>query len=169
MNLKFNNSDGRYPELAPIRNELHRLKIMWVLCCLSPLAYLGLALYVTQKWFSWREQRGLFKFSDQTYLILAIVFGLMALALEAVILLIRKRYDERMRAAGRAVVQLMELYSRRTFILVALCETAIMIGFVFFLLSGRLDAVLASGILGLLYYAQSYPSEQGLGEITANA
>jgi hypothetical protein len=152
---------SRFPELDPVRSELHRLKTIWMFCCLSPIAYLGLALMVQEN--NWVH---FVQLSPAEYRLIGSIFIAAALSVEIGIWLVRRRYDRAMRRIGRAVVQLLELYSKRTYLLMALCETAIFLGFLFFVLSRDLYVMLFAGCLGLLYYAQSYPSERSLGQLT---
>lgn len=162
--MNANPTTPRFPELDSVRSDLHRLKVMWIICCLSPLFYLFVARLISKAWFDFNtQQHGFLGLSDRNYVILAAIFGALAVALQGVIIFLRQRYAAEMRRTGRSAMLLLQIYMRRTIFLMGLSETTIFLGFILFLLNGDIRAIFVFGLIGLFYYAQSYPSEQGLG------
>lgn len=152
--------------MEAMRVELVKLKTMWSLCCFTPILYLLVAQIVASRVFASREVPGFIRLQDETYRALLFGAGGLAISLQGTILWVRRFYDTRMRSASRDAARLLHFYTRRTFVLVALSETMALIGFVLFLLNGQLSAAFCGGLIGMIFYAQSYPSETRLREIT---
>lgn len=160
--MKSDEAVTHSPELEPIREDLLRLKLMWIFCCVSPILYLILARFISSNFFNDADHPGLFPLDPHQYRAVMITFAAAALLLQPVIFLIRSRFAKEMRRRGGHAVRLMQIYWRRTFALFAVCEATIFLGFLLFILNGRLSDIVIFGSLGLVYYAQSYPSESGL-------
>jgi O-antigen ligase len=159
-------SRSRSPELEPIRNDLVKLKVMWSMCCVTPILYLVIAQVITTNVFAWRETPGFFHVGNEAYRYLLMgVLGLALLA-QGLIVYVRRFYERRMRSGSRHAAKLLQCYLKRTLFLVILSETTVLSGFILFILNGQLAAVFATGLVGLLYYAQSYPSERGLHAVS---
>ncbi|MGI8906209.1 MAG: hypothetical protein ACR2IE_06940 [Candidatus Sumerlaeaceae bacterium] len=91
--------------------------------------------------------------------------AVLALAVQGVMFLVRRKHEEEMRRTAKSTYQLLRIYTRRTFKLMLLSEAVVILGFVLFLLNGQAAVLLGFGIAGMLYYAQSYPSERALASM----
>ena len=154
----------RFPQLEQVRDELNRLKITWGLCCASPILYMLFSQFIKQVYFSPTEM-GFAQLPFNQYRAAIICAGAVALAVQGIMLVVRKRDASEMRRTAKSAPQLLKIYSRRTFKLMLLSEIVVLFGFGLFLLNGQATVLLGFGIAGMLLYAQSYPSERGLGTI----
>jgi hypothetical protein len=154
----------RIPQLESVREDLNRLKITWGLCCASPILYLLFSQLIQQMYFSANEM-GFAQLSSSRYRGAIIGCGFAALVVQAVMLFVRKRGEQQMRRTAKSTHQLFQIYTRRTFKLMLLSEAVVILGFALFLLNGQTTALLGFGIAGMLFYAQSYPSERALASI----
>ena len=164
--MKTQEAVTRTPELEAIRSDLVKLKVMWSMCCITPVLYLAIAQIVAGHVFIWQEAPGFFPLESANYRMLLLgIFGLVLL-IQGVIFYVRKYYGTRMRTGSRHAAKLLQCYTRRTLMLVVLSEITALSGFLLFMLNGRLSEVFLLGMIGLVYYAQSYPSETGIREIS---
>jgi hypothetical protein len=160
--MRLRDAAPRHPALEPVSEELRRVKWLWCVCCLSPVLYLAIARFLKAVYFIPGEREGLTRLPPGQYEIAAISFLVVTLSLQVALLVVRNRFRARMCEPAAGLVRLMQLYRKRTIFLLAVSDTAGLLGFVLFLLRGDLRAVLVGGVLALAYYAQSYPSERGL-------
>lgn len=163
--FKFGQATPKNPELNAVRTDLTKLKLLWLTACVSPILYLQIGKFISDIFFNPPDQMGFFRMDAGQYRICFFSVVAAAVALQALILWIRRNYDEKMRGSGH-VNTMFKLYTKRTFRLMAISEAVILAGAVLFLLNGRLDHLFAFGIVGMVFYAQSYPSESGLNAIT---
>ncbi|MGB9691918.1 MAG: hypothetical protein ACPL7D_07085 [Candidatus Sumerlaeaceae bacterium] len=156
---------GRYPFLDPVRGELLKAKWIWVACCFSPIIYFFLARAVEVWSFRDAAKSGLVGLDPENRDRAAKAFFLFAVSLEAAVLSLRHWFNRRARSGTTTLQEVMSLYLKRTIVLLAVSECAVLGGFVYFLLFGDMRALLIGGVLTYLYYAQSYPSEEGLARL----
>jgi heme O synthase-like polyprenyltransferase len=154
----------RFPQLEPVRDDLNRLKITWGLCCASPILYLLFSQFIQQTFFSAHEM-GFAQLPFSQYRFAVIGAACAALAIQALMFYVRRRHESEMRRTCKSAAQLLKVYSRSTFKLMLLSEAVVIFGFILFLLNGQSAVLLAFGIAGMVFYAQSYPSEGRLGSI----
>ena len=159
----------RSPELESIRSDLLKLKIMWGMCCITPVLYLLIAQVIARNLFLWQDTPGFFRLAPESYRALLLALGGFAVLVQGLILIVRYHFRGRMTTGIPHATKLLNCYTRRTLALVVLSELTVASGFVMFLLNGQLSAVFMFGLVGLVYYAQSYPSESGLHAISRKA
>lgn len=154
----------RFPKLEPVRDDLNRLKITWGLCCASPILYLLFSQFIQQTYFTAKEM-GFAQLPWNTYRVTVISAALLALTVQALMFYVRRKHEREMRSTCKSAHQMLKIYSRSTFKLMLLSEAVVILGFCLFLLNGQAPVLLAFGIAGMVYYAQSYPSESRLASI----
>lgn len=153
----------RFPEVDPIRDELERMKWIWVACCVAPLIYLLAAHWIQRQWFQEKGHAGLLTLQGQTRSLLAIVFLGTEILLQGLISVVRRYFAVQLtKNRPQGIKALMAVYRKRTLILCAISETAALLGFLYFLAVGDFRALFVGGVAAYLFYAQSYPSEHGL-------
>lgn len=157
-------SISRQPELESVRDDLNRLKLTWGLCCASPILYLLFSRFIQDTFFA-SNSNGFAHLPQNQYYIAIGIAGVLVLGLQVAMLVLRRRYQEKMRNSMKHPQQLLRMYSRRTFQMMLISEVAVVLGFVLFLLNGQASVVFAFGIATMLYYAQSYPSERALSAV----
>ena len=79
--------------------------------------------------------------SDLTFNKVLIAVAAAAGAIQGVLFFIRRFYNAKMLALPRDMTALFRLYMRRTCMLIAASEFAIILGFILFLVQGRLDVL----------------------------
>ena len=163
--MKSDQALPRYPQLNAIRDDLNRLKLLWIACCASPLIYLFAASLIGESYFN-AEKHGFGNLSAEAFRRILIGFAAAGAAVQCLMLYFRHSFQALLRAHAGDLGELLRLYTRRTYLMIAASECAIVLGFVLFLIQGRLDVLFGFCILGMVYYAQSYPSESGLGALT---
>lgn len=159
--LKLVEADTRNPQLDSVRDDLHRLKLLWILSTTSPLLYLAISHYIRLTFFT-ASERGFAPLSAGQFQWLVALFAVLAAGIQAVHLVIRRRYAASLSAAPH-VTTLLRLYRNRTLSLMAASEAPVLLGFILFLVQGHLWSVFLFGLVSMIYYAQSYPSETRLG------
>lgn len=157
----------RFPQLESVRDELNRLKITWALCCASPILYLLFSQFIQDMYFSAKDM-GFAQLPANYYRGVVIGCAAVVVAMQIIMLIVRKRHDGEMRnTAAKSAPLLLSIYTKRTFKLMLLSEVAVLLGFVLFLLNGQIAVLFAFGIAAMLCYAQSYPSERALASTIA--
>lgn len=159
--MKLIQTKPRYPALEPVHGDLVRLKLLWAICSASPLFYLWLGHLLASHWFH-ADKPGLLSLSpDRLDSITGAATVLAFLA--QIAMLVARRWCDRVSARNsKSVAQVMQYYTRRTYVQLALAETTVIMGFCLFMAGGDVRSLLLFGLLGLFYYAQCYPSETGL-------
>ena len=148
------------PRLDIIKPDLLRLKTAWMICSASPILYLFLADLVRTNWFEGGKGLANLSALQDKYLIWSV--GAVVCILELVLLMVRFKFQSKLDEAASSLSTLIRTYTKRTFIMIALCETTAVLGFIVFLMDGHLPIICAFGIASMMMYAQSYPSERGL-------
>jgi len=162
--MSADNNDGRLPTgLQSAREEIRRLKFLWVLCCLTPLLYMLVARAIDVSWFQPSGRRGLLQIHSSTYLVVTGVFACTAGFLQVVIFIVKRNYAAEMRKPSLKPADVLQIFKKRTIILAALSESAVLLGFILFLFRGDLTAVFGFGVLAFVYYAESYPADRQTG------
>ncbi len=156
---------GRYPQLEPVFAELLRAKRIWLACCFSPFVYFIAARAVASWFFAERPQPGLLDVSNEWRAILPNVFLLYAVALQGALVGLRRFFNRRASKNAGDLRRVAAIYMTRTLVLLALSECAVLGGFLFFLALGDMKAVFVGGVISFIFYAQSYPSEEGLARL----
>jgi hypothetical protein len=156
---------GRFPRLDPAREELLRAKWIWTGCCFAPIIYFVVARAVDVWCFGQSGQRGFMPLQAAALLLAARIFLLYLVALQAGLMVLRRWFDRRGRRLAADLKRLGALYLRRTIVLLAISESAVLGGLIYFLAFGDIKAVLIGGVASYLFYAQSYPSELGLARL----
>lgn len=154
----------RHPHLEVVKDDLNRLKLMWGMCCASPILYLFFAQLVQQACFS-ADEMGFARLTPATYKWFfgsAIALGV---AVQLGMLWVRRTHRSKALVAARNPHQLLAAYQRRTVHLMLLSEVVVILGFTLFLLNGQAAMIFGFGIAGMLLYAQSYPSERELNKL----
>lgn len=161
--MKSDDAVSHFSWLEPVRGDLLRLKIIWILCCLSPLVYLTFSRFVVTEWFTAAGSQGFYHLAPESYRTLLVVLGVVVLGLEGLLLYVRHHFSVQMGSrSARSAAQLLQIYLKRTIFLAAISEIATFLGFVLYLFNGELSSVFLFGMAGLIFYAQSYPSQRGL-------
>src|SRR5207248_1209336 len=88
----------RYPQLNAVRDDLNRLKIMWIVCCGSPLIYLFAARLIIDNCFAPPAIPGFAPMSGPTFNKVLIGFAGVAGAIQGVLYFIRRFYNRKMLA-----------------------------------------------------------------------
>lgn len=142
------------PDNTPFPMRMRRLIILWGACCMSPIMYLAIAMLIKS---AFMHDGGWLPMEPFTWS--RVMMGLVVLVVLLQVLHIAVKV-----VARRKLTQLADhmdgftrLLTRRTFILIAISETAVATGFVLFLLQGTFQPILGSGIAAMLLYAQSHP------------
>ncbi len=152
--------------MDPVRHELIRAKWIWTACCFSPIIYFLVARLVDMWWFRDKARPGFVGLSPESAPLAATLFLAYGLSLEVFLLFLRRWFNRKLSFQSTSLQQAVGTYLRRTLVLLAVSECAVLGGFVYFLLFGDIRALLIGGVLTYLYYAQSYPSEEGLASLT---
>lgn len=114
-----------------------------------------------------RSQRGgLLELDPQSVRVASRVFLFAMIGLEVALLGLKRWFDEQARRVEQDLFQAMKIYLKRTLVLLALSELPALGGLLFFLACGNMRAVFIGGVAAYLFYAQSYPSEEGLARLT---
>jgi hypothetical protein len=142
--------------------ELRRMRVFWGFCCASPLVYLLVAMWINGSYFSEPGGRGgLINPDPDARLRLWAAFVVCASTIAVALPLIRRRGTPE--TADRAAI--LRVFRRRVLAQMALCDLAAFLGFVLFVLTADMRAVLVGGLVALLCYGQSYPTEGALDRI----
>ncbi|MCX7019106.1 MAG: hypothetical protein WCK47_12795 [bacterium] len=157
--MNTDKDDGRSlpPGLKTAREEIKRLKFLWALCCLTPLLYMLIARAIDDSWFQPAARHGFVAMRGSTYIVVSGVFACAAGFLQILIFIVKRNYAAEIRKPALKPTEIMQILKKRTIILAAISESAILLGFILFLLRGDLAAMFAFGVLAFVYYAQSYP------------
>jgi hypothetical protein len=156
---------GRYPFLDPVREDLLRIKWLWVACCFSPVIYFLIARAIDAWWFREAAAPGLLPVSSSYGRFFSQLFLAAIVALQAALVVLRRWFNRRAVAQAETLRALVAIYMKRTLVLLAVSECAVLGGFLYFVAFGDMRAVLVGGIFSYLFYAQSYPSEEGLARL----
>lgn len=152
----------RNPHLDSVRDDLNRLKLLWVVSSTSPLLYLAVSHYVKLTFFNPPTEVGLAPLSPQHFTWAVLACAVFAAGMQMVQLYLRRRYAGAM-GQGKHVTSLLRLYRNRTLALMAASEVPVLLGFGLFLMQGDLRVLFLFGLVSLVLYGQSYPSETTLG------
>lgn len=161
VNLMTGMRTGKYPFLDPVRDELNRTKWLWLACCFSPIIYFLLARWIYEQWFRESNRGGLLNLASPEFAYAPQLFLAGILLIEPFLLWVKWYYDRKAKTSA-TLPELMAYYRLQTFICLALSDLAAFAGFIFFILTGEMKSVLIGGVVAFIYYAQSYPSEEGL-------
>ena len=161
----MNANSGRHPFLDPVRTELHRAKWIWSACCFSPIIYFLVARAIYVWWFRDAAVAGFLHLGEAQVRFASQLFLGYIVALQASLIVLRRWFNRRALAQAKTLFELMAAYLKRTLVLLALSEGAVLGGFLYFVMVGDLKAVLIGGVFSYLLYAQSYPSEEGLARL----
>lgn len=148
---------GTRTGMRPAHEELRRLRLLWMLGCVTPLIYLLIAHGVDLAWFR-KSGGGLMTLSDTGHGWLLHGFATAGIVLAAVVLTLRALPARRAPVAQSDPAAGLRGFRRRVLAMVALSDFTAGLGLILFLLTGDLRAVLAGGITAYLLYAVSYPS-----------
>ncbi len=162
---RFFTAVPRNPQLDVVREDLNRLKLLWVLSTTSPLLYLAVSHYIRLTFFGPPDDNGFSPLSPQAFQIAFGACAAVALGVQGLHCYLRRRFDSEL-CSGKHVTELLRFYRNRTLALMGASEAPVLMGFGLFLVQGQLWTVFLLGAMSLVYYAQSYPSETGLGNYT---
>ncbi len=139
------------PELA---GEIHRLVIMWAICCISPMLYLTVA-WAIKKYLM--DGSGYLPLPADVWVKALICLAGFVILLQGLHIIIRNRFRPMLAAALPDVAEFIQVLTKRTLLLILISEMAVFTGFCLFMLQGSLDPVFGSGVAAMLLYAQSHP------------
>ncbi len=154
---------SRDPQLDAVRDDLNRLKLLWVVSTTSPLLYLTVSHYIRLTFFGPPDDLGFSTLTAQAFQYAVGACAAVAVGVQALHFFLRRRFASDLRS-GKHVTELLRVYRNRTLALMAASEAPVLMGFVLFLVQGQQWTVFLFGALSLVYYAQSYPSETMLGK-----
>ena len=117
-----------------------------------------MAQLIRDYWFTAVRPKGLLGLTPEAYRATVAGFATVAAALQAAILLAKFRFGALVRGNADKPARVTQLCMWRTLVLIALSETAVLLGFMLFLVQGQMATVFGFGLVSFLYYAQSYPS-----------
>lgn len=158
---------GRYPFLEPVREELRRAKWIWTACCFSPIIYFLIARAIHSWLFRDAVNPGFLHLDPSQSHLGARFFLAYIVALQAALIALRRWFNRRAAVTAVSLREIMAIYMKRTLVLLGLSECAVLGGFLYFVALGDLKAVLIGGVFSYLFYAQSYPSEEGLARLAS--
>ncbi len=158
---KLTGAFPRSPYLDSVRDDLNRLKLLWILSTTSPLLYLAISRYIKLTFFTATEM-GFAPLPVDKFQMMVIAFALMAAGVQIAHVVMRHRFSSGLQD-GRNLTVLLRVYRNRTLSLMAISEIPVVLGFILFIVQGHLWSIFLFGVASLFYYAQSYPSETLLG------
>ena len=162
MSFEDDDLPDSQPEPLTPGEELQRMRVWWNLCCLSPLLYLSLSLWIDARYFGDSDKPGgLLNPGQQEGIVLWAGFGVLATCIGAAQVFIRRKPAQ---SPGNLAV-VTRVFRRRMMVQLVLSDLTAFLGFLVFLLSGDMRAVLAGGVASFLYYALSFPSDGALARL----
>lgn len=139
--------------LSP-QQRMNRLVSLWAGCCFSPLLYLATAAFLKSYLM---PENGWLPMQPATWSRVFMGLLIWLILLQGLHLMVKMFTNPQLALATGSDEIFFRILTRRTFILLALSEAAIAVGFCLFLLQGNTQAVLYSGIAAMLMYGQSHP------------
>ena len=118
--------------------------------------------YIKLTFFGPPDDMGFSPLSTQHFHWLVMGSAVIALGVQALHVILRQRFSAPLGRNGRDVNELLRVYRNRTLSLMAASELPVLLGFTLFLVQGHLYPVFLFGLVSLIYYGQSYPSESQL-------
>ena len=152
------NTPSESEDLSPqeYHQRLHRLAIVWGACCISPILYLAVAAIIKS---AFMPEGGWYPVEPFTWSRIMIGLVVWIILLQILHTAVKLRARHRLSTLPAHSSAFLQLLTRRTFILIALSEAAVAVGFVLVLLQGEYHPIFLSGIAAMLLYAQSHPSQ----------
>ncbi len=144
--------------------ELKRLRTLWHVCLFSPLVYLLVARFVDVRWFSHPEWSGGALALGVTWrepLLALLALG--ATVAGAALVWLRRR--ALLPPGETNILHLLARFRKRMLTMWILCDLVAFLGFLLFAVSADLRLMLWGGLLGLSFYAWSFPGREVLRQM----
>lgn len=148
-----------------IKDEMRRQRKFWNVFICLPLCYLMVCSAIDKFFFKPNDIKGFFITGKTIFDISLLIGGVFAFSVQILILILKKHYHKKLRRLLLSPERLAPNLRIMFVALACICDLTSATGMILFLLYGKMFTMLVFGILGFLYYAQIYPSDNIIKQI----